>query len=483
MGAEELKHECGIFGILDDPDAARLCYLGLHALQHRGQEAAGMVTRREGTLQAHRGEGLVQEVFDESSLRSLEGDSAIGHVRYATTGGSNLRNVQPFLVRTKEGQVAIAHNGTLTNADALRVELEERGSIFGSTSDTEVILHLLAASDQKTFINRLVDALRRVEGAYCLLLLTARRMVAVRDPFGFRPLVLGRRGNGWIVASETAAIEFAQGQVIREIEPGEMVIIEEDRVESIRPFPRQPRRACIFEYVYFARPDTTLFGREVYPARVRMGEILAREFPARADVVIPVPDSGTPAALGFARQSGLPFQMGLLRSHYVGRTFIEPSQRIRDFGVRLKLQPVKSVVSGRRVVVVDDSIVRGTTSQKIVRMLRQAGAAEVHFRISSPPMTGPCYYGIDTPDREHLVAHRMDVARTRAFLDCDSLAYLSIEALREAVQEDGTKMCDACFTGNYPVMPVEPRPTAQLPLFGEPGPDERTEPTRGRFLL
>ncbi|MFN7143099.1 MAG: amidophosphoribosyltransferase [Myxococcota bacterium] len=470
-----------MFGILDDPDAARLCYLGLHALQHRGQEAAGIVSRRESSLHAHRGEGLVQEVFDESSLRELEGDAAIGHVRYATTGGSNLKNVQPFLVRTKEGQVAICHNGTLTNADALRTELEERGSIFNSTSDTEVILHLMAASDQKTFMNRLVDALRRVEGAYCVLVLTARRLVAVRDPFGFRPLVLGRRGNAWIVASETAAIEFAQGQVVREIEPGEMVILEDDRVESIRPFPRQPRRACIFEYVYFARPDTTLFGREVYPARVRMGEILAREFPARADVVISVPDSGTPAALGFARQSGLPFQMGLLRSHYVGRTFIEPSQRIRDFGVRLKLHPVKSVVSGRRVVVVDDSIVRGTTSQKIVRMLREAGAAEVHFRISSPPMTGPCYYGIDTPDREHLVAHRMDVARTRAMLDCDSLAYLSIESLREAVQEDGTRMCDACFTGNYPILPVEPGPTAQLPLFGEPPADERSEAQRRLF--
>lgn len=479
MGAEELKHECGIFGILDDPDAARLCYLGLHALQHRGQEAAGIVARRDGQLHSHRGEGLVQEVFTEPALRELAGDAAIGHVRYATTGGGSLRNVQPFLVRTREGQVALAHNGTLTNADALRAELEERGSIFGTTSDTEVILHLLAGSDQKTFINRLVDALRRVEGAWCLLLLTARRMVAVRDPYGFRPLVLGRRGNAWIVASESAAIEFAQGQVVREIEPGEMVILEEDRVESIRPFARQPRRACIFEYVYFARPDSSLFGREVYPARVRMGEILAREFPARADVVIPVPDSGTPAALGFARQSGLPFQMGLLRSHYVGRTFIEPSQRIRDFGVRLKLQPVRSVVSGRKVVVVDDSIVRGTTSQKIVRMLRQAGATEVHMRISSPPMTGPCYYGIDTPDREHLIAHRMDVARIRAFLDCDSLAYLSIDSLREAVQEDAGRTCDACFTGNYPVLPVERGPTAQLPLFSGGAPDS----SKGRVLL
>ncbi len=485
MGADSLKHECGIFGVLDDPDAARLCYLGLHLLQHRGQEAAGIVARNEGGLTAHRGEGLVQEVFDEPALRSLAGDAAIGHVRYATTGGGGLLNVQPFLVRAREGQVAIAHNGNLTNADTLRAELEEKGSIFSSSSDTEVVLHLLAGSDQKTFINRLVDALRRVEGAYCLLLLTPRRMVAVRDPWGFRPLVLGRRGNAWIVASESSAIEFTQGQVVREIEPGEMVILEDDRVESIRPFPRQPRRACIFEYVYFARPDTTLFGREVYPTRVRMGEILARDFPARADVVIPVPDSGTPAALGFARQSGLPFEMGLLRSHYVGRTFIEPSQRIRDFGVRLKLAPVRSVVQGRRVVVVDDSIVRGTTSQKIVRMLRQAGAAEVHMRIASPPMTGPCYYGIDTPEREELIAHRLDVARTRAYLDCDSLAYLSMDALREAVQEDGARMCDACFTGNYPILPVEPGPTRQLPLFDAPAsepPAARPELPRSRFL-
>jgi amidophosphoribosyltransferase len=480
MEGDSLRHECGLFGVLEDPEAARRCYLGLHALQHRGQEAAGIVSRRGSELLGHRGPGLVQEVFDEPQLRSLEGDAAIGHVRYATTGGSNTANIQPFLVRTKDGQVAVAHNGTLTNADALRAELESRGSIFSSTSDTEVILHLLAGSDQKTFINRLVDALRRIEGAWCLLLLTPGRMVAVRDPFGFRPLVLGKRGGAWMVASESCAIEFAQGEVVREIEPGEMVILEEDRVESIRPFARQPRRACIFEYVYFARPDSTLFGRDVYAARVRMGEILAREFPARADVVIPVPDSGTPAALGFARQSGLPFQLGLLRSHYVGRTFIEPSQRIRDFGVRLKLQPVRSVVAGKRVVVVDDSIVRGTTSQKIVRMLRQAGASEVHVRISSPPMTGPCYYGIDTPEREELIAHRMDVSRIRAFLDCESLAYLSIDALREATQEEAGRTCDACFTGNYPVLPAEPR-SPQLPLFA--GAEPRLDPGRGRSLV
>lgn len=477
MGAESLKHECGVFGILDDPDAARLTYLGLHALQHRGQEAAGIVARDGAELRVHRGEGLVQEVFDETALRTLPGEAAIGHVRYATFGGSHFRNVQPFLVAWKDGQVAIAHNGNLTNADALRAELEERGSIFATTSDTEVVLHLLAASDQKTFVNRLVDALRRLEGAYCLLVMTGRMMVAVRDPWGFRPLVLGKRGGSWVVASESSAIEFVQGEVVREIEPGEMVILEDDRVESIRPFARQPRRACIFEYVYFARPDTNLFGKDVYPARIRMGEILARNYPARADVVIPVPDSGAPAALGFSRGSGLPYAMGLLRSHYVGRTFIEPSQRIRDFGVRLKLSPVRSVVAGKRVVVVDDSIVRGTTSQKIVRLLRQAGAAEVHMRISSPPMTGPCHYGIDTPDRDDLVAARLDVARIRQFLDCDSLAYLSIEDLREAIGEDGSRFCDACFTGNYPIRPLGPKATAQIPLFeGDRGPAAEPAP-------
>lgn len=457
-----------MFGVVGDPEAARLTYLGLHALQHRGQEGAGIVTANETGLTGHRGQGLVHDVFNEGVLARLPGTMAIGHCRYATHGVGTLENVQPFLVRDKQGQVAVAHNGNLTNADALRAELEERGSIFQSTSDTEVIPHLMAVSEQKTFVNRLVDALMRLEGAWCLLVLVGNKLIAVRDPWGFRPLVLGRRRGAWLVASETAAIDFVQGEVIREVDPGEMLIIDTEGVESIRPFPRKPRRACIFEYVYFARPDSRLFGLDVHPARVRMGEILARDFPARADVVIPVPDSGVSAALGYARASGLPYDLGLLRSHYSGRTFIEPSATLRDFGVRLKLAPVASVVARKRVVVVDDSIVRGTTSQKIVRMLRAAGATEVHFRVSSPPMTGPCYFGIDTPDREELIAHRLELARIRAFLDVDSLAYLSIQGLREAIggEEAGARHCDACFTGNYPVLPELRRPSVQVPLFG-----------------
>ena len=467
----DLRHECGVFGVMGDPDAARLTYLGLHALQHRGQEAAGIVARKAGALAEVRGLGLVHEVFDDGALRTLPGDTAIGHVRYSTAGGNRLENVQPFLARWREGQVAVCHNGTLTNAVPLREELEERGAIFSRTSDTEVILHLLASSDQKTLINRLVDSLSRVEGAWCVLVLSGEKLVAARDPWGFRPLVLGKRGDAWIVASESCAIEFVQGQVVREIEPGEMVILDQDGLQSIRPFARKPRRACIFESIYFARPDSTVFGKEVYPGRVRLGEALAQRFPVRGDVVVPVPDSGTPAALGFAQASGLPFAMGLLRSHYVGRTFIEPTQRIRDFGVRLKLQPNKSVVAGKRVVVVDDSIVRGTTSQKIVRMLRQAGATEVHLRITSPPMTGPCYYGIDTPEREDLLAHRLDLPRIRQFLDADSVAFLAIDDVREALAVDGARFCDACFTGNYPVEPVASAREGQLDLFRGARPD------------
>ena len=463
--SSELRHECGVFGVVGDLDAARLTYLGLHALQHRGQEGAGIVARSQRALHEHRGLGLVHEVFDESSLRALPGDAAIGHVRYSTAGSNALVDVQPFLARWRHGQVAVCHNGTLTNAGPLRDELEERGAIFTRTSDTEVLLHLLAASEQKTLVNRVVDALSRVEGAWCVLVLAGDKLIAARDPWGFRPLVLARRGDAWMVASETCAVDFVQGTVVREIEPGEVVILDQDGVQSLRPFPRKPRRACVFETMYFARPDSQVFGRDVYAARVRLGELLAQRFPTRADVVVPVPDSGTPAALGYAQASGLPLGMGLLRSHYVGRTFIEPTQRIRDFGVRLKLTPNRSVVAGKRVVVVDDSIVRGTTSQKLVRMLRGAGALEVHLRIASPPMTGPCFYGIDTPERNDLLAHRMDLPRIRQFLDADSVAYLTIEDVREAVGGDGSRFCDACFTGNYPVMPASRREEAQVPLF------------------
>ncbi len=460
-----LHHECGVFGIIGDPDAARLTYLGLHALQHRGQDGAGIVARNAGVLAEHRGEGLVHDVFDDAALRGLPGDTAIGHVRYGTLGGPGLENVQPFLARWRHGQLAICHNGTLTNAGPLRDELEERGAIFTRTSDTEVLLHLVAGSDQKTLINRLIEALTRVQGAWCVLVLAGDTLVAARDPHGFRPLVLGRRGSAWIVASESCAIEFVQGTVVREIEPGEMAILDEDGAQSLRPFPRKPKKACVFEAIYFARPDSTVFGTDVYAARVRLGQSLARRFPARADVVVPVPDSGTPAALGFSQGSGLPLGMGLLRSHYIGRTFIEPTQRIRDFGVRLKLQPNRSVVAGKRVVVVDDSIVRGTTAQKLVRMLRGAGATEVHLRIASPPMTGPCHYGIDTPERTDLLAHRMDLQRMRQFLDADSLAYLDMDDVLEAMGGEGPRFCDACFTGDYPVEPQQRRRDVQVPLF------------------
>ncbi|MSQ04188.1 MAG: amidophosphoribosyltransferase [Myxococcales bacterium] len=463
-----LHHECGVFGIIGDPDAARLTYLGLHALQHRGQDGAGIVARHAGVLTEHRGEGLVHDVFDDASLRALPGDTAIGHVRYGTLGGPGLENVQPFLARWRHGQLAICHNGTLTNAGPLREELEERGAIFTRTSDTEVLLHLVAGSDQKTLINRLIEALTRVQGAWCVLVLAGDTLVAARDPHGFRPLVLGRRGGAWIVASESCAIEFVQGTVVREIEPGEMAILDEDGAQSLRPFPRKAKKACVFEAIYFARPDSTVFGTDVYAARVRLGQSLALRFPARADVVVPVPDSGTPAALGYAQGSGLPMGMGLLRSHYVGRTFIEPTQRIRDFGVRLKLQPNRSVVAGKRVVVVDDSIVRGTTAQKLVRMLRGAGATEVHLRIASPPMTGPCHYGIDTPERTDLLAHRMDLPRMRQFLDADSLAYLDMDDVTEAMGGEGQRFCDACFTGDYPVEPQQRRRDIQVPLFRAP---------------
>ncbi|MEN9787718.1 MAG: hypothetical protein RLZZ299_2982 [Pseudomonadota bacterium] len=466
MSGPSLRHECGVFGVIDDDDAARTCFLGIQALQHRGQEGAGIVAREGDRLRVHKGPGRVHEVFDDAALRGLPGSAAIGHVRYGTAGGSAPSNVQPFVVLTRDGPVAVAHNGNLTNAAVLRAETEERGAVYTSTSDTEVILHLFAGSDQRTVINRLVDALRRLEGAFCVVMLMGQRLVAVRDPWGFRPLVLGRRGEAWVVASETAAIDAVRGEVVREVEPGELVILEGGGIESIRPFGRQPRKACIFEYVYFARPDSTLFGYDVYGARIRMGEVLARAFPARADLVVGVPSGGEPAALGYARASGLPFAHGIVRNPGVGRTFLEPSARSREGGVRQKLSAVAGVVRGQRVVVVDDSIVRGTTSQAIVRMLREAGAREVHLRISSPPMTGPCFYGIDTPDRDQLVAARMDVARIRALLDADSLAYLSVDLLREALGMAGPGTCDACFTGDYPLQPAVPGATAQVPLFG-----------------
>lgn len=467
---DAFHEECGVVGIIGDNEAANLAYLGLHALQHRGQEGAGIATSDGSVVRCTRGRGLVSDVFGEAELSTLVGTLAIGHNRYSTAGGDTLRNVQPLVVRYQNGQIAIAHNGNLVNAGALREELEARGSIFATTSDTEVILHLIAASPQSTIINRLVDALTRVQGAYSLVLMTEGTLVAVRDPWGFRPLVLGRRGPAWVVCSETCALDLIGGTLVREIEPGEMVIIDaREGLQSLRPFPRRPRRACIFEHIYFARPDSIVFGRSVYETRVNMGRLLAREHPAAADVVVPVPDSGVPGALGYAAESGVPYQLGLLRSHYVGRTFIEPSQQIRDFGVKLKLSPVRHVLDGKRVVVVDDSIVRGTTSRKIVRLLRAAGAREVHLRITAPPTTGSCFYGVDTPNREELIAHRLDLAGICAYLEADSLGYLSLEQLREAQGEDRGRFCEACFSGEYPVEPTPMETQVQMPLFVKGG--------------
>lgn len=462
---DRFHEECGVVGIYGADEAANLAYLALHALQHRGQEGAGIVTTDGERLRAHRGLGLVGEVFDEATLGRLSGSAAIGHNRYGTAGDHSLRSVQPFVVRARQDQVSIAHNGNLTNAVSLRQQLEAQGSIFSSSSDTECILHLLATSTRTTFINRLVDALSQAQGAFSLVLLTPDQLVAVRDPHGFRPLVLGRRGPATIVASETCALDLIGGETLREIEPGEMIIVDQHGLTSLSPFPRRPRKACVFEHIYFSRPNSVTFGRSVYEARHKVGRLLAQLTPVDADIVIPVPDSGTPAALGYASESGVPFQQGLIRSHYVGRTFIEPSQQIRDFGVKLKLSPVQEIIRGRRLVVVDDSIVRGTTSRKIVRMLREAGAREVHMRIASPPIQGSCYYGVDTPNREELIAHRLEPDGICDYLGADSLAYLPLKALQEHIASGDETWCDACFSGNYPVAPDPEAPEHQLSLF------------------
>ena len=475
---DKFHDECGVVGVFGDLEAANLAYLGLHALQHRGQEGAGIAASDGTTIRTFRGRGLVGEVFGGPELGQLRGGLAIGHVRYSTTGESSVRNVQPFVVHYRDGQVGIAHNGNLVNSALLREELEDKGSIFGTTSDTEVILHLIASSRQPTFINRLVDALGRVSGAYSLVLMTEDTLVGVRDPHGFRPLVLGRKGGAWVLASETCALDLIGGTLEREVEPGEMVIIDREGLQVLRPFPRQPRRACVFEHIYFARPDSRVFGTMVYDRRLELGRLLAREHPIPADVVVPVPDSGVPGALGYAEEAGVPFQFGLLRSHYVGRTFIEPSQQIRDFGVKLKLSPVRGVLEGRRVVVVDDSLVRGTTSRKIVRMLRDAGARQVHVRITAPPTRGSCFYGVDTPTTEELIAHRMGVESIRHHIGADTLAYLSLDGLRKAQGEERGQFCEACFSLDYPVDPYPTAEDPQLPLFGDvPADSEEAEPT------
>jgi amidophosphoribosyltransferase len=467
---------CGVFGILGHPEASNLTYLGLHALQHRGQESAGIVSSDGERLYVHRSMGLVQAGFSPKDLAGLPGDRAIGHVRYSTAGGSHLRNAQPFAVEYGRGSVAVAHNGNLTNHEALRERLEVKGSIFQSASDTEAIVHLIAMSNQRGIEGRIAEALGQVEGAYSLLFLTEREMIAVRDPMGIRPLVLGRlvqgdgRKDAVVFASEPTAFELIGAERVRDLLPGEMVIADEGGVRSVFPFAPAPRKMCLFEYVYFARPDSTLESASVYEVRKALGRRLGQEQPVPTGddvVVVPVPDSGVPAAVGLSAQARVPFEMGLIRSHYVGRTFIEPQQSIRHFGVRLKLSPNRAVIEGKRVVVVDDSIVRGTTSRKIVRMVRDAGAREVHVRISSPPTAWPCYYGIDTPTRTELIAPSHTVDEIKAFLEADSLGYLSLEGLVESVRNvegaggrekpPADAYCHACFSGQYPVAIPQPR--------------------------
>jgi amidophosphoribosyltransferase len=453
----KIKEECGVFGIYGHPEAANLTYLGLHALQHRGQESAGIVTSDGTHLYAHRQMGLVSDIFTEEVLSKLPGRNAIGHVRYSTTGSSHLKNSQPIVVTYSLGELAIAHNGNLTNARTLREELEQGGAIFQSTTDTEVIVHLIARSREHSPIKRIIEALMRCKGAYSLLFLSPEFMIATRDPFGFRPLVLGRLGDAVVVASETCAFDLIEAEFIREVEPGEILVITNKGMESFKPFPEARKHGyCVFEFIYFARPDSFLFGRNVYQVRKELGKQLAREQPADADIVVAVPDSGVPAAIGYSEESGLPFELGLLRSHYVGRTFIEPQQSIRNFGVKLKLNALRDVLSEKRVVIVDDSIVRGTTSRKIVKMIRAAGAKKVHMRISSPPMCFSCYYGVDTPIREELIASSLSVEEINKYITSDTLGYLSLEGVMKAVEsykalEGKENFCDACFTGNYPV--------------------------------
>jgi amidophosphoribosyltransferase len=447
------KHCCGVFGIYGHPNAAELTYFGLYALQHRGQESAGIVTADGEKFHPHKGMGLVPAVFSGEVLRDLVGSAAIGHTRYSTTGSSTLANAQPLIVDCAKGKVAIAHNGNLTNAAMLRDELEAKGSIFQTTVDSEIIVHLLAQPARPGGRSALVEAVRRIEGAYSLIILTEKELIGVRDPHGFRPLSIGRLANGaYVLASETCAYDLIQAQFVRDVEPGEIVVISERGLQSIPAFPEHTRRAfCIFEYVYFARPDSTIAGSNVYKVRTEMGRQLARESGTEADVVVPVPDSGVCAALGYSLESGLPFEMAFVRNHYVGRSFLQPSQLIRDFAVRVKLNLIGDLVKGRRVIIVDDSIVRGTTSKARVASLKEAGAKEVHFMVSCPPHVNPCVYGIDFPERNKLMAATNTKEEIRKFLNADSLTYLSLEGMVEATGKPKNGFCLACYDGNYPV--------------------------------
>ncbi len=450
------KHYCGVFGIFGHPNAAELTYYGLYALQHRGQESAGIVTSDGKNFRAHRGMGLVPQIFNGDVLHQLVGNMAVGHTRYSTTGSSQLKNAQPLTVDCARGQIAIAHNGNLTNASQLRDELEARGSIFQTTVDSEIILHLLAQPDANGSKNPFVHSLRRIEGAYSLVMMTEKELIGARDPFGFRPLCIGKLGDAYVLSSETCALDLIHAKFVRDVEPGEIVIINEHGLQSIQAFPEQQRRAfCIFEYVYFARPDSTISNRNVYKVRTDMGRQLAREFPIKADVVVPVPDSGNCAALGYSLESGIPFEMAFVRNHYVGRSFLQPSQLIRDFNVRVKLNLIGELVKDKRVIVVDDSIVRGTTCKTRVNNLKEAGAKEVHVLVSCPPHMNPCVYGIDFPDRSKLMAANYSIEEIRKYLNADSLNYLSQDGLVAATALPRNSFCMACYDGDYPV-PYDP---------------------------
>jgi amidophosphoribosyltransferase len=454
---DHFHDECGVFGIYEHTDAAAATALGLHALQHRGQEAVGIVSFDGEHFHSHKALGLVGDNFgSQSVIRRLPGSAAVGHVRYSTTGDTVLRNVQPLFADLEFGGLAIAHNGNLTNALGVRKALVRRGAIFQSTTDSETIIHLIATSHYSTVVDRIIDAMRQLEGAYSLVAITRRKLIGMRDPYGVRPLVLGRLGSASILASETCALDIIGAEFVRDVEPGEIVVIDECGLRSVRPFVKVPRRFCVFEHIYFARPDSTLEGRNVYEVRKRIGAELARESHVDADLVVPVPDSGVPSAIGYAEQAAIPFELGIIRNHYVGRTFIEPKDRIRHLGVKLKHNANAARLKGKRVILVDDSIVRGTTSLKIVEMVRSAGATEIHLRVSSPPTTHSCFYGIDTPERTELLASSRNVAEMARYIGVDSLAYISIDGLYRAVGEaarDPVKpqFCDACFTGDYPI--------------------------------
>ncbi|MEW6207623.1 MAG: amidophosphoribosyltransferase [Acidobacteriota bacterium] len=446
------KEECGVFGIFNNEEAARLAYLGLYALQHRGQESAGIVSSDSDRLHQVRGMGYVSEIFSHDELSRLPGRAAIGHVRYSTAGSVSLREAQPFLVDGYRGQIALCHNGNLPYASDARGQLELDGAIFSSTSDTEVVLHKIARSREVELTGAIIDTFTEIEGAYSMLFLTRDRLIAVRDPRGFRPLCLGKLGDSYVVASETCAFDLIEATYLRDIEPGEILVIDTEGLHSSFPWAKEKSALCIFEHVYFSRPDSLVFGRSVNKSRHKMGRQLAREHPADADIVVPVPDSGVAAAIGYASESGLKFRFGLVRNHYVGRTFIEPKQSIRHFGVKIKLNPVRDLIEGQRVVLIDDSIVRGTTSKKIVQMVRNAGAREVHVRISCPPTIAPCFYGVDTPTRDELIASNLTVDEIARFIGADSLGYLSLEGLLRACEDPlGNRHCTACYTNNYPI--------------------------------